>query len=182
MSGSWFPVLYRGTGEPVPTGSREPKGTTGNHSLEKRKNQRFVRPIARRMPGGSRVGGNRSASAHLRYVPSTGKCHGKPKDCRCSPAVQSVFGLRDWDRIIDHLGLSRIEEEKPCLCPRRFSPLSMRSRSHRRWSRAGSIWSRDAVCAEMIWCARRSTTVGQRGQLRHDRARTHGRQCRTRQV
>ena len=158
MSGSWFPV-------PIPgnrgTSSNRFSGTEGNHwepLSREEKNQRFVRPIACRMPGGSRVGGKRSGSAHLRYVPSTGKCHGKPKDCRCSPAVQSVFGLRDWDRTIDHLGLSRIEEEKPCLCPRRSRPC----RRDRGVIGVGPaqrvpLWNRDAECAETTKCARKST-------------------------
>ena len=44
-----------------------------------------------------------------------------------------------------------------------------------RWPRAmGSIWSRDAGCAETTRYTKRLTTVGHRGQLRHGRARPRG--------
>jgi hypothetical protein len=55
--------------------------------------------------------------------PSTGKCRRKPRNYQCFPDAHQVFALGDLDRTIDHGGQRRIEENKPCLLPRRSATL-----------------------------------------------------------
>ena len=65
--------------------------------------------------------------------------------------------MTDWDRRLS--ALRRIEENTTLSAvPGDRHPCRRAPWSRWRWSHATCFWSRDAGCAEMIWCARRSTT------------------------